>query len=109
MPTALPIVDCCRSLAAPSLTDHDAAQLERVFKAIADRHRLKILNLLLRAGDEQVCVCELQDLLALPQSNVSYHLRQLVDAGILVREKRGTNAYYGLAPGVLDQVRALLA
>jgi ArsR family transcriptional regulator len=108
MATDLPLVQCCAPLDAEPLGDDDAAQLERVFKALADRHRLKMINALLQAGDEAVCVCDFQDLLGLPQSNVSYHLKPLVDAGIVLREKRGTNAYYSLAPGALAQVGSLL-
>ena len=73
-------------------------ELERVFKALADRHRVKILNRLLSAGGEAVCVCDFEDLLGLKQSTVSYHLKQLLDAGIVEREKRGSFAYFSLAP-----------
>ena len=90
MPTvALPVFQCCAPLAAGPLSDAEAAQLERVFKALADRHRIKILNLLLGAGDEAVCVCDLQDLLGLKQSTTSYHLKQLLDHMGLLRETIG--------------------
>jgi ArsR family transcriptional regulator len=112
MPQALarrpdPALASCTPLAWPTLSDAQAVQLEQVFKALADRHRVKILNLLTRAG-EPVCVCDLVDSLGLKQPAVSYHLKQLVDAGLLVRERRGTYAYYQLAPGALDQCATLL-
>jgi len=75
---------------------------------VADRHRLRILNMLVRAG-EPVCVCEFTAELALPQQNVSYHLKQLVDAGVVARERRGRYSYYGLVDGVLDHIAALVA
>ena len=106
--TAVPIVQCCAPLAAPSLSDVEADELERVFKALADRHRVKILNRLLSAGGEAVCVCEFEDTLALKQSTVSYHLKQLLDAGIVTREKRGSFAYFSVAPGALERVGELL-
>ena len=60
-----------------------------VFKALADRHRIKILNRFLAAGGDAVCVCDLEDLLGLKQSTVSYHLKQLLTAGIVdAREAR---------------------
>ena len=106
--TSLPLVQCCAPLAGPALTDEEAHELERVFKALADRHRVKILNRLLVAGGEAVCVCDFEDLLGLRQPTVSYHLKQLLDAGIVTREKRGSFAYFAVAPGALERVRGLL-
>jgi ArsR family transcriptional regulator, arsenate/arsenite/antimonite-responsive transcriptional repressor len=106
--TALPLVQCCAPIAEPGLTENEAGELERVFKALADRHRVKILNRLLQAGGEAVCVCDLEELLPLKQPTVSYHLKQLLDAGIVEREKRGSFAYFSVAPGALQRVCALL-
>jgi ArsR family transcriptional regulator len=107
--TSLPMVQCCAPLGAASLSEDEVLELERVFKALADRHRVKILNRLLSADGEAVCVCDFEDLLALKQSTVSYHLKQLLEAGIVVREKRGSFAYFSLSPGALEHVRGLLA
>jgi ArsR family transcriptional regulator, arsenate/arsenite/antimonite-responsive transcriptional repressor len=106
--TALPLVECCVPLAEPKLDDDDARELERVFKALADRHRVKILNRLLQAKGEAVCVCDLEDLLALKQPTVSYHLKQLLNAGVVEREKRGSFAYFSIAEGALERVCAVL-
>jgi ArsR family transcriptional regulator, arsenate/arsenite/antimonite-responsive transcriptional repressor len=106
--TALPLVQCCAPIAEPGLTEDEAGELERVFKALADRHRVKILNRLLQAGGEAVCVCDLEDLLPLKQPTVSYHLKQLLEAGIVEREKRGSFAYFSVAEGALERVCALL-
>jgi len=108
MPTPLPLVQCCAPLGSAALTEEEATELERVFKALADRHRVKILNRLLSAGGEAVCVCEFQDTLGLKQSSVSYHLKQLLDAGIVEREKRGSFAYFSLTQGALEHMRSLL-
>lgn len=80
------------------MSDEDAERLEQVFKALADRHRVRIINRLITAGGEAVCVCDFEDMLDLKQSSVSYHLKQLLTAGIVEREKRGSFAYYRLAP-----------
>jgi ArsR family transcriptional regulator len=101
----LPVIDCCTPLAGSSLSEEGAAELEAVLKAVADRHRLRIVNLLLRADGEAVCVCEVQPLLGLSQGTVSHHLKQLAEAGIVTREARGTYSYFSLAPGALDAVR----
>ena len=106
---SLPLVECCTPLAGSSLSDDQAAELERLFRTLADRHRVKILNMLVQAGGEAVCVCEFVPTLGLAQPTVSYHLKQLADAGLLARERRGTFAYYRLAPNVLERLSALLA
>jgi ArsR family transcriptional regulator len=100
---------CSTPLAGSSLSDGDAVELERLLRSIADRHRLKILNVLVRAGGPPVCVCELTAELDVPQQNVSYHLKQLVEAGVIVRERRGRYSYYTLVDGALDHVAALLS
>ena len=105
----LPLVECCTPISGPALSPDEAAELEQLFKALADRHRLQILNCLLRADGKPVCVCEFQPLLGIKQPTVSHHLKQLVDAGLLEREKRGTYAYYGLKPGSLERMGDLLA
>jgi ArsR family transcriptional regulator len=106
--TSLPLVQCCAPLAHLTMSNDEAVDLERVFKALADRHRVKILNTLLAAGGEEVCVCDFTDSMPLKQSTVSYHLKQLVDAGLILRARRGTFAYYRVAPGALERVAGLL-
>jgi ArsR family transcriptional regulator len=105
----LPVIDCCTPLAGSSLSEERGEELETVLKALADRHRLRIVNLLLRAGGERVCVCEVQPLLGLSQGTVSHHLKQLVEAGLVARETRGTYSYFSLVPGALDSVRDVFA
>ena len=99
MATPLPLVQCCAPLGSAALSEDEATELEQVFKALADRHRVKIVNRLIAAGDEAVCVCDFQDMLELKQSSVSYHLKQLLDAGIVEREKRGSFAYFSPRTG----------
>jgi ArsR family transcriptional regulator len=105
---SLPLAECCVPLAGPSLSDDEAEELERLFRALGDRHRVKILNLLAQAADA-VCVCELVPALGLSQPTVSYHLKQLVQAGLLEREQKGTYAYYRVVPSRLDRVGGLFA
>jgi ArsR family transcriptional regulator, arsenate/arsenite/antimonite-responsive transcriptional repressor len=100
------LVGCCQPLADGDLTDDDAGELERLFQALADRTRVRIVNLLARAS-EPVCVCALVPALGLSQPTVSYHLKQLAQAGIALRERRGTFAYYELAPGALERIGSL--
>jgi ArsR family transcriptional regulator, arsenate/arsenite/antimonite-responsive transcriptional repressor len=96
MPAApLPVAACCAPLAAPTLSDQEAAATANLFKALADPHRVRIVNLLAtRPGP--VCVCEFTAPLGLSQPTVSHHLKKLTDAGLLTREQRGQWAYYAL-------------
>jgi ArsR family transcriptional regulator len=105
---SLPVISCCTPLAGESLSDGEASELERLFRVLGDRHRLKILNILLRAGGKAVCVCEFVDRLGLAQPTVSYHLRQLTDAGLLDREKRGTFAYFQVQPEAMERLHSLV-
>jgi ArsR family transcriptional regulator, arsenate/arsenite/antimonite-responsive transcriptional repressor len=105
----LPVIECCTPLAGSTLSPPRALEMESVLKALADRHRLRIVNLLLRAGGEPVCVCEVQPLLGLSQGTVSHHLKQLLEAGLIRRESRGTYSYFSLVPGALAAVREVFA
>lgn len=104
----LPVVSCCAP-AASALTDDELAELESLFRALADRARVKILSMLLSSGCEEVCVCDFERELDLSQPTVSYHLKRLVDVRLLERERRGTFAYYRLAEGALDRLRGVFA
>jgi ArsR family transcriptional regulator, arsenate/arsenite/antimonite-responsive transcriptional repressor len=105
---SLPLIQCCTPLTEPAMSDAEAKQLETVFKALADRHRLKIVNRLLAAGDAAVCVCDFEAMLDLKQPTVSYHLKQLLDAGIVQRERRGSFAYFSIADGAMARIGGLL-
>ena len=104
----LAVIDCCAPVAGPALSDSEAGELERLFSVLADRQRIKILNLLASAEEDSVCVCELVPALGLKQPTVSYHLKQLAQAGLVERERRGTFAYYRLVPGALERIGAVL-
>ncbi|MGV2623126.1 UNVERIFIED_CONTAM: metalloregulator ArsR/SmtB family transcription factor [Halobacillus marinus] len=70
------------------------ALYEKKFKALADKRRLHILHEITEYGE--VCVCDLSEKLELPQSKLSYHLKILMDAGLIEKETRGTWSYYTL-------------
>lgn len=67
---------------------------EAKFKAIADRKRLQIMNILTQRG--AMCVCDLAPLVDMTQSKLSYHLKILLDANIITKETRGTWSFYDL-------------
>jgi ArsR family transcriptional regulator, arsenate/arsenite/antimonite-responsive transcriptional repressor len=103
--TTVPAAQCCAPLAAAVLSPEDAAVTAAVFKALADPHRVRIVNLLAAEG-RALCVCELTEPLGIGQPTVSHHLKKLTAAGLLDREQRGTWAYYSLNR---DAVRRLAA
>ncbi|CAH0344734.1 metalloregulator ArsR/SmtB family transcription factor [Bacillus sp. CECT 9360] len=67
---------------------------ESKFKALSDKKRLHIMNILTEKG--KICVCDLIPLIDMPQSKLSYHLKILLDAGLIEKETRGTWSYYSL-------------
>ncbi len=100
-------IACCAPLAAPMLSDEEAAATAALFRALGDPARVRILNAL-ATTDGPVCVCELVDPLGLSQPTVSHHLKKLTDAGLLEREQRGRWAYYSLDPEATSTLAALI-
>ena len=110
---ALPVLDaCCTPLARRPLDEESAAELARMFKALADPVRLRLLSLIASDGDErgrrEVCVCDLLSAFAVGQSTISHHLRVLREAGLVDCERRGTWVYYRALPPALNRLSALL-
>ncbi|MFE4714002.1 MULTISPECIES: helix-turn-helix transcriptional regulator [Paenibacillus] len=68
------------------------ANYERKFKALADQKRLSILYEINKRSE--VCVCDLEAIVDLPQSKLSYHLKLLLDADLLKCRKEGRWNYY---------------
>ncbi|HDR46986.1 MAG TPA: ArsR family transcriptional regulator [Geoalkalibacter subterraneus] len=66
----------------------------KIFKALSDPTRLRIVALLLEG---ELCVCDLMAVLGLPQSTVSRHLANLRHAGLVEDERRGVWMFYRLA------------
>jgi len=100
---------CVPSTGSESLPVVEAEALALRFKAIADPSRLRILSIVATSPAAEVCVCDLSEPLNLGQPTVSHHLKILVDAGFLNRDKRGVWAYYSLVPGALDSLGANLS
>jgi ArsR family transcriptional regulator, arsenate/arsenite/antimonite-responsive transcriptional repressor len=99
---------CCDPVALPSIDGERVAHLAAVAKALGDRTRLQLVDVLRRHAGE-VCVCELQPLFDISQSTLSEHLKKLRDAGIVGVERRGLWAYYYVIPGRLEELNAWLS
>jgi ArsR family transcriptional regulator len=97
---------CCSSLVATPLGEAEAVELAEVLGALADPVRLRLLSLV--AAEGEVCSCSLEEPLGRSQPTVSHHTRVLVEAGLLVGEKRGRWMWWSIAPGRLAAVRRAL-
>ena len=107
--TVVDDMSCCTPLVDQPMTAAAADELARTLKAIADPTRLRLLSLIAAHDGGEACVCDLTEPVALTQPTVSHHLKVLVDAGLLTREKRGVWAYFMLVPETLERVTALLS
>jgi ArsR family transcriptional regulator len=114
VPTAtrreLPLADvpCCTPIAGAPLGAGEAAELAAVLKALADPARLRLLSVIQAADGGEACQCDLTAPVGLTQPTVSHHLKVLLDAGLVTREKRGAWAYYRSVPTRLAEVAAAL-
>ena len=89
----------------PVATSISTARSAAIFRALSDEKRLRILALL--TGGE-LCVCELTEELDLPQPLLSFHLRTLKDAGLVVDRRAGRWVYYSLQTRALEEARSIL-
>ena len=100
---------CCPSLTVSPLSLDDAQDFARILKSVADPTRLRLGSLIAAHEQQEACVCDLTDPVGLGQPTVSHHLKILVDAGVLRREKRGVWSYYSLEAAVLNRLSEFLA
>lgn len=106
MTTSLPLLDsdvaaCCAPVTAGVLDVEAAGRLARMFKALSDPTRVRLLSMIAAQPDREACVCDLTDPVGLSQPTVSHHMKQLVDAGLVTREQRGKWAYFAIVPETL--------
>jgi ArsR family transcriptional regulator, arsenate/arsenite/antimonite-responsive transcriptional repressor len=99
---------CCPPLTVEPLAAERAADLARVFKALGDPVRLRLLSLIASHEDGEACVCELTDVFDLSGPTISHHLKVLRDAGLITGDRRGTWIYYRVRPERLRRASTLL-
>ncbi|MBT1092535.1 ArsR/SmtB family transcription factor [Streptomyces chartreusis] len=101
--------DCCAGVSEAPLDEERAAELAKVFKALGDPVRLRLLSMIASRGEGgEVCVCELTPAFDLSQPTISHHLKLLRQAGLIDCERRGTWVYYWVLPPALDRLAAFL-
>jgi ArsR family transcriptional regulator len=111
MPKQLPLAAmdaCCTPLAREPLSESQAVELAKVFKAISDPIRLRLLSLIASHEGGEACVCDLTDAFEVTGPTISHHLKVLRESGLIDGERRGTWVYYRVHPEVLARLSAVL-
>lgn len=94
---------CCAGVRVDPIDVEQSRDLAVGLKALGDPHRIAVIHLLTGA-DGPVCVVDIERHLPLSQSTVSYHLKALLDAGVIDRERRGRWSYYSVRSERLDEL-----
>jgi ArsR family transcriptional regulator len=101
-------VGCCSPLVREPLAAAQAVELARLFKAMGDPVRLRLLSLIASHEGGEACVCDLSGVFELTGPTISHHLKVLREAGLISGERRGTWVYYQVHPEVLAQLSSVL-
>ena len=104
----LQILGCSPPLTRQPLDAGQAAGVARVFKALGDPVRLRILSIVASHAGGEVCVCDINDAFDLSQPTISHHLKVLKEVGLLTSERRASWVYYRVAPARLAELSVLL-
>jgi ArsR family transcriptional regulator len=104
----LEMLECSPPLTREPLDAEQAAGVARVFKALGDPVRLRILSIVASRAGGEVCVCDITGAFELSQPTISHHLKVLKEVGLLTSERRASWVYYRLVPETLGELSALL-
>ncbi|MFI6317548.1 ArsR/SmtB family transcription factor [Nonomuraea sp. NPDC050556] len=104
----LTVLDCSPPLAREPLHPSRATDLARVFKALGDPVRLRIVSIVASHEGGEACVCDLTAAFDLSQPTISHHLKVLKEVGLLTSERRASWVYYRLVPEALAELSSLL-
>jgi ArsR family transcriptional regulator, arsenate/arsenite/antimonite-responsive transcriptional repressor len=96
---------CCAPLSA-TLDEDQAVELARLFAALSDPVRLRLLSMVASQGE--VCSCDLQEPLGKAQPTVSHHTKALAEAGLIVGERRGKWMWWRAVPERFEALRQVL-
>lgn len=102
------VAGCCGSLSDAALTTTQAESMARVFAALADPIRLRLLSLIATSAEGEVCACDLVAPVGKSQPTVSHHLKVLREAGLVEADKRGIWMWYRAIPTRIAEVRQVL-
>ncbi|MFJ9456271.1 ArsR/SmtB family transcription factor [Kitasatospora sp. NPDC101447] len=99
---------CCSPMVREPLGEEAAVDLARMFKALSDPVRLRLLSLIASHEGGEACVCDLTGPFDVSQPTISHHLKVLREAGLVGSERRGTWVYYWVLPAALARLSVLL-
>ena len=102
------VVGCCSPLVREPLSAEQSTELARLFKAMGDPVRLRLLSLIASHEGGEACVCDLTGVFDLTGPTISHHLKVLREAGLISGERRGTWVYYRVQPEALQRLSAVL-
>jgi ArsR family transcriptional regulator, arsenate/arsenite/antimonite-responsive transcriptional repressor len=88
-----------------SVADVDIRPFSRVFRALADETRVRIVALL---GQDELCVCHIEKALAIAQPTASRHLGILRAAGLVDSRRDGSWVYYRLVPQAMPALQEIV-
>lgn len=103
-----PSNDSAHQVTGVAIDRDEAERLAVVLKALSDPTRLQLLAMIEASPNGEACVNDLTEPLELSQPTISHHLKILVTAGILARDKRGLWSWYSIVPEQLQTLHALL-
>ncbi|MCP1428714.1 helix-turn-helix transcriptional regulator [Microbacterium foliorum] len=102
LPATIADSACCAPRTSSALPLAEAERIARLFKALGDPARIRLLSLISSSEGGEACICDLTDPIGLSQGTVSHHMKLLAEAGLVTREQRGKWAYFALADGALE-------
>ncbi|MFB4163209.1 ArsR/SmtB family transcription factor [Alteribacillus sp. JSM 102045] len=90
-----------------SVNDRDTEQMANMFKGLADKNRMKIVQALAMEGE--LCVCDAANILEASIASTSHHLRYLRKLGLAKYRKEGKLVYYSLDDSHIQKITELAA
>lgn len=93
---------CCTIVADGTISAPEAERLARVFKALGDPTRVRLVSIIAASEGGEACICDLTEPVGLSQPTVSHHMKLLTEAGLVEREQRGKWAYFRVVGSALD-------
>jgi ArsR family transcriptional regulator len=97
---------CCAPLVDHVLSDDEASALAGVMSALSDPVRLRIFSIV--ASEDEVCSCNLEELVGKSQPTISHHTHKLAAAGLITGEKRGRWVWWRAVPEQMAALRRTL-
>ena len=101
-------VECCAPMAREPLSAEQAVELARLFKALGDPVRVRLLSLIASHEGGEACVCDLTGAFDVSGPTISHHLKVLREAGLITGDRRGTWIYYRVRAEMLTTLSQVL-